>query len=204
MPATFPSSRLLTAGAVLLLAACQRQPTPPPATAGKGATPSPAAATPGTHCLADRSGLLSARLRGALDAKLDWRDAELECTGGARPDGSGIRVSIAGPLDASGQRLRLVFGLAAKPGTARAANVPTNLTVIQEGAQRLFSTRGDDKCQSELLTQQPEDAAHPQVLRVTARGYCIGAAATLDGRQQLWLERFDFSARIDTEEKDTL
>lgn len=191
-------------GALLLTAAfnqaCTRKAVPPTPTASANQALGAAATT---HCLANGTGELKARLRGALDARLAWQDGVMECVGGARPDRSGIRVSIAGPLDATGHRLRFVFGVKSAPGTAQSANVPTNLTIIQEGAQRLFTTLGDDKCQSERLTQRLEDPAHPHVYVVEAHGYCIGPAATLDHGAQLWLDSFDLRARIDTEEKDT-
>ncbi|MFT3906321.1 MAG: hypothetical protein QM718_08460 [Steroidobacteraceae bacterium] len=183
---------LLLAGPLLLLPACGSR---APAKATAAASP--------THCIADGSGMLKARLRGAIDAELDWPDALITCTGGARPDGSGIRVSLSGPLDAQGRSLQLVFGLASAPGTAEAHNIATNVTVIDSVGQRLFSTLGDDKCQTETLTQQQEPA-NAHVWLVQARGFCIGPAATLDRSAQLWVERFDFRARIDTEEKDHL
>jgi len=65
------------------------------------------ASAPG--CLPAGNGYLRARIRGALNLDVDWRNAELECQGEARPDGSGIRMSFAGPRRADGHRLRLVF-----------------------------------------------------------------------------------------------
>src|SRR5262249_9571242 len=90
------------------------------------------ASKPGA-CLPGERGYLRASLRGAMDADLDWRGAPLQCEGGARPDGHGVRVSFLGPTDANGHRLRIVFGIAATPGAARSNAVATNVTVIVEG-----------------------------------------------------------------------
>ncbi|MBS0388882.1 MAG: hypothetical protein JSR15_10420, partial [Proteobacteria bacterium] len=63
----------------------------------------PQAATPGNTgtpratCLPGERGYLRASLRGEIDADLDWRGALLQCEGGARPDGRGLRVSFLGP-----------------------------------------------------------------------------------------------------------
>ena len=92
-----------------------------------------------TSCLPGERGYLRASLRGAIESELDWRGVRLQCEGGARPDGRGLRVSFLGPADASGHRLRLVFGIAATPGTARTAAAATNVTVIVEGEQRVYA-----------------------------------------------------------------
>jgi hypothetical protein len=159
---------------------------------------------------------LSARLRGAIDADIAWKAPDLGAEGGARPDGSGIRVSLGGALGPGGQRARLVFGIAARPGQPGARNVPTNLTLIVEGANRIYATLGDDKCSVDALTQQPVAAAGsgaatapgnapapaPGDYWVEARGFCIEPAATLDGAERVLLSRFDFRGRIHLEEAD--
>jgi hypothetical protein len=156
-----------------------------------------------------RGSFLNARLRGAIDADLAWSGAELQTEGGARPDGSGIRVSLAGPLQTGGQRIRLVFGMAAPPGAASNRVVPTNVTMIVEGAGRVFATLGDDKCSVDALLQQPiAAAASPRSPRaagdywVIARGFCIGPASTLAGSEHVLLSRFDFRGRIHLDDID--
>ncbi len=159
-------------------------------------TPSPAAA----QCLPGERGYLRASLRGAIDADLDWRGALLQCEGGARPDGHGVRVSFLGPADASGHRLRIVFGIAATPGDARTASAATNVTVIFEGEQRVYATRGDERCAIDAVVQEPLPLASAAVpaatardYRIAARGYCIDPAMTLDGSGRLYINRFDFA-----------
>ncbi|MDB6044518.1 MAG: hypothetical protein JWM63_3069, partial [Gammaproteobacteria bacterium] len=67
-----------------------------------GATGRPGAGSPApartNGCLQSGNGYLRARIRGALNLDIDWHNSEIECEGGARPNGSGIRVSFAGPL----------------------------------------------------------------------------------------------------------
>jgi hypothetical protein len=172
------------------------------------AAASPAADAPPGDCLPGERAYLRASLRGAIDADLDWRGAALQCEGGARPDNKGLRVSFLGPADAHGRRLRLVFGIAARPGTGRNRNAATNVTLIVEGQRRLYATQGDDKCTVEALVQEalPAYAALPagasRPYRVAARGYCIGPATALDGTERLYMNRFDFAglARFDDNE----
>src|SRR5262245_25303072 len=108
---------VLTASLILSTAASADTKTPAPKT--------PAGAAQ-TGCLPSGNGYLRARIRGAMNLDINWHNAELECDGGARPDGSGIRVSFAGPRHSDGRRVRLVFGVHAAEGSAGRA-LPTNL-----------------------------------------------------------------------------
>src|ERR1700680_993648 len=84
---SFPLGALSLAAACVALA--YATPAPAPATLA-----APAAAKSTTRgCLPTGNGYLRARIRGALDLDIDWHNAEIECEGGLRPDGSGLRVS---------------------------------------------------------------------------------------------------------------
>src|SRR5678815_919215 len=65
----------------------------------RAAPPQDLAAAPAAKsgCFVAGDGYLRARLRGALELDLDWKDAQMECEGGPRPSGNGVRVSIGGP-----------------------------------------------------------------------------------------------------------
>jgi len=181
-----PPVALTLAGAlaVLLIAAA-------PAADLPLATPLPPAAR---GCLPGGTGYFKARIRGALNLDINWHNSEMECQGGPRPDGSGLRVSFAGPAR-SGQRLRLVFGLSSVQEGRNARDLPTNLTVILEGAQRLFATRGDDHCTVDDLRQERlgSPAAPQRTWRIVARGFCIAPANTLNSDASILVSRFDFA-----------
>ena len=146
-------------------------------------------------CLGDGTGFVRARIRGALNIDLDWKDAQLQCEGEARPDGSGLRVSFAGP-GPGGRVLRLVFGLRSAREGAAGRELPTNLTVLLDGG-RIYATRGDDKCTLDQLAQhrlpgQPGSRAW----RIEGRGFCIAPATALAGSGHIIVSRFDFAGRI--------
>ena len=93
-----------------------------------------------------------------------------------------------------------MFGISAKPGLGASHAVPTNVTVIIEGAKLLYATQGADKCQVESMVQEPivttKSSAHGALLReyrIAARGYCIDPASSLDGTAHLYIDRFDFA-----------
>jgi hypothetical protein len=78
--------------------------------------------------------------------------------------------------------------------------VPTNVTVIVEGAKLVYATQGADKCEVESVVQEPvvggkaaSQATLVREYRVAARGYCIDPASSLDGKEHLYIDRFDFA-----------
>jgi hypothetical protein len=163
----------------------------------------------GLHgCLASGDGYLRARIRGALNLDVDLHNAELECDGGARPDGSGIRVSFAGPLRSDGRRLRMVFGVGEASEGRSGRALPTNLTVIFEGEQRLFATRGEDKCTVDQLTQQRVGAlgGPRRSYRVIASGFCISPVSAVQAREganeRILVSSFDFAGSVTFEDAD--
>ena len=148
-------------------------------------------------CLPTHDGYLRVRMRGAHNLDIDWRDAELQCDGGPRPNQRGIRLAFAGPVLPDGHRLRFVFGIAGVKGAERSHGVPANVTVIFEGESKLYSTRGEDKCTIDQLTQTPIGVASAiHTLRVAGRGFCVGPAAAVDGGDGLLLSRFDFAGTM--------
>jgi hypothetical protein len=193
-------------------------PTPPQAAAAQAMTPAmpqagavaanplsglPAAGSKSTHgCLASGDGYLRARIRGALNLDVSLRNAELECDGGPRPDGSGIRVSFAGPARSDGRRLRMVFGVTKATEGAKGRELPTNLTVIFEGEQRMFATRGDDKCTVDEFNQERVGAlgGPTRTYRVIARGFCITPVKALDSEQTILVNSFDFAGNVTFED----
>jgi hypothetical protein len=160
-------------------------------------------------CFAAGDGYLRARMRGAVDLDLDWKDAQMQCEGGPRPPGienrsNGIRVSIGGPLRGDGRRIRLVFGIAGIGEGRGGQTLPTNVTILFEGERRVFATLGDDKCTVDSLTQQRVESlgADRAIYRVEARGFCLGPATSLSKGERLLLTSFDFAGRVEFEDDD--
>ena len=155
-------------------------------------------------CFAVGGGYLRARMRGALDLDLNWKNADMQCEGGPRPSGNGIRVSIGGPARGDTHRLRLVFGIAGVGEGRGGATLRTNVTILFEGEQRIFATQGDDKCSIDSLTQERVETLGPgrSVYRVVARGFCIGPATALGRDERVVLTSFDFAGRIEFSDDD--
>jgi hypothetical protein len=151
-------------------------------------------------CLPTRDGYLRARMRGASDLDIDWRDEDMQCDGGLRPEERGVRVTFLGRLPQDGQQIRFVFGIAAPAGAVTARNVPANVTVIFESEQKLYSSAGEGKCTIDELSLQPQAAALKSWRRLVARGFCTVPVTTLAGNEALELDRFDFAGGLRDED----
>lgn len=155
-------------------------------------------------CLPAGDGQLIARLRGAVVADLNWGNADMRCEGGQRPAGDGLRLTFAGALPAADgkepRHLRFIFGIDLQDAAAGAAQaLPTNLTVILEGEQQLFATRGDGRCAVETLERTPLMASGGRKQRVHVRGYCTSPALDLAGEASLLVPTFEFTGLVTME-----
>ena len=196
LPAPTRPVRRAAAAALWLGAAASLAVAADTAPGQKAEAGTPAAVAHG--CLPTGNGYLRASIRGALNLDVDWKNAEIECEGGLRPDGSALRISFAGPRHEDGRRLRLVFGVESVREGRGGSELPTNLTVIFEGEDRLFATRGDDHCTVDTLTQERLGAlgGSRRSYRVVARGFCVAPASTLDDRARILVSRFDFAGAV--------
>lgn len=195
-----PHRAFVAAGSAAILFLC--------VAAAASPTPASADSPPTNGCFVAGDGYLRARLRGALDLDLDWKNADMECAGGPRPTGKndshGIRVSIGGPLRGEGRRIRMVFGIADVREGAGGDTLKTNVTLLFEGEQRVFSTQGDDKCTVDTLSQQRVESLGEKraVYRVVARGFCLGPATSLTRGERVFLTSFDFAGRVEFGDDD--
>jgi hypothetical protein len=157
-----------------------------------------------TSCIADGGGFLDAQLRGAVVADIAWKNADMQCAGGPRPDGEGVRLTFAGELPATAgapaRKLRFIFGVDPHDIAAGSAQaLPTNLTVIFEGEQQLYATRGDAHCAVESLDRTPLATGGGN--RVHARGYCLAPATSIGGDARVLVPTFEFTGIADTKRK---
>ena len=157
-----------------------------------------------TGCFSAGDGYLRARLRGALDLDLDWKDPQMQCEGGPRPSGNGVRVSIGGPARGEGRRIRFVFGIGGVAEGQGGETLRTNVTILFEGEERVFATLGDDKCTVDSLTQRRVESLGTDraVYRVEARGFCLGPATSLSRGERVLLTSFDFAGRVEFVDDD--
>lgn len=167
------------------------------------AVPQAPAAAAGMQCLPDDAGFLSMRLRGSIEADIEWREPELDCTGMPRPDGRGLRLRFAGPLPGSGQ-LAIVFAAPELGMGISTHGVPVNVTLLDEAGERIYGTQGENRCQFDQVEQLAltDASLPPRSFRVSARGFCTVPAHALDGDGAVLLTRFDFTGLVSYSDDD--
>jgi hypothetical protein len=170
----------------------------PPATSASSDTVAPNASLPAAAdalCVPAEAGSLRARLKGAIEADLDWRAPQPQCRGSVRPQGDGLRLVYRGSVPGSGPLLIVLGAGPLRPGQS-ARHVPVNLTLVREGTGEFYATRGDDKCAFDEVRQSPAGAARG-LYRLEGRGYCTQPARTVDGARAVLLSTFDVTAIVD-------
>jgi hypothetical protein len=162
--------------------------------------PNSAAAKP-PQCLPDHSAFLRARLNGAINAELSWRNAGLSCAGSVRPNEQGIRLRFSSVPKKGEHALVLLFGISGLKEGESGKALPTNLTIIREGTGEFYGTQGDNKCTVDEILQQPLNGIplRQRAYRVIARGFCTQPAPALNGQGSVLMTRFDFVGRADYE-----
>lgn len=159
--------------------------------------PAPAVADVPSGCLPTGDGFFRARLDGALQMQLDWRDAQIHCEGMPRPGGDGVRLSFRREREDAGPLL-IVLGIAGLSESTSGRALPANVTIIEEDTDRVFGTLGDDKCTVDEVRQEllAPWRPHLRVYRVTGRGFCMEPARAVGGERTVLMSTFDFAGQV--------
>ena len=152
-----------------------------------------AAAAKLAGCLTSGDGYLRAHLAGAIEANVDWPNSGTRCEGESRDSPPGVRLSFR-RIHGDKTDLLFVFGITGVREGKPAHEAGTNLTVIVQGANRIFGTMGDSRCTVDSLTQQPLD--EPGAYRVEARGFCTQPAHAVLGAGAVLVSTFEFAGPV--------
>jgi hypothetical protein len=144
-------------------------------------------------CLATGDGYLRAHLAGAIDAHIDWPNSGTRCEGEPREKLGGIRLSFQ-RVPRGVPDLLFVFGITGVRQGKPARAAAMNLTVIVQGANRIYGTLGDSRCTVDSLTQKP--LAVKGSYRVEARGFCTQPAHAVRGEGAVLVSTFEFAGFV--------
>lgn len=176
--------------AALLAVACDsgpQEPTPPPGTSFLPAPPPPR-----VGC--GEFGYLQGELHGALETRIDWTDTTLNCEGMPRPEGRGGRLRFSG--SAGDVPLALIVAIPALERGETGTELASNVTLIEEGGGRFFTTADLDTCWSDIERQVAIDEGDPRHL-VAGRLYCIAPLVQVNGEASVSIRELRFSGFLD-------
>ena len=165
---------------------------PPAISSGPGATVAEAQAS--LQCGAD--GELHTQLYGAIAAQLDWSRNELECTGMPRPEGRGVRLRFAGTVGGSDQRVAMIIAIPDLGREALGKEYRSNVTIIEEGNSRFFSTPDLENCLTDITSLDALDDAGD---RFSLGGllYCVSPLPEVNGDSSISIPELRFQGLLD-------
>ena len=153
----------------------------------------PSAVEPETYACGD-NGFLSTTLYGAIATTLEWTATELACEGMPRPDDEGARLRFAG-RDGDRQ-LAIIIALPALESGSTADEIPSNVTLIEEGNGRFFSTPDLNNCWTDITSVTPLGESTSQYA-VGGTLYCLQPLAEVNGASSVSLSELQFMGLLD-------
>lgn len=162
-------------------------------------SPEPVTTAETVQCGED--GHLVTDLFGALEVSIDWQADVLECDGMPRPNDEGARLHFAGPAQSGSSRRSLAFILA-MPDLRRgkaATELPTNVTMIEEGSGRFFGTQDTQNCWTDIVQNEQVGDMSNSDYRVSGVLYCLAPLAELNGSASVSFAEVKFTGRVNWE-----
>lgn len=145
------------------------------------------------------SGALATQLYGDYQNSLAWQSMDLECQGMPRPDSEGARLRFAGPANAGSAKRSLAFILAVpdlrQGETAR--ELPTNVTFMEEGTGKFYSTQDMDNCWSDISLQERYNTDDESIYTISGVTYCLSPLAELNGSGSVSFTDLTFTGLLD-------
>jgi len=185
---------------LVLLAACEDRPEP-----GSTETAATESLAPDPYDPAcGQDGLLSVELYGGIRAAVDWRASELSCTGMPRPDDEGARIRLSGPMGSGDdvRTLAFILGLPSLEVGRTGAELPTNVTLIEEGTGRFFSTQDNNNCWTDVSAHESIDGEDGSLYRIEGTLYCVSPLAELNGNANVTFTELKFTGRLNWEQPE--
>ena len=139
-------------------------------------------------------GYLRTEFYGEFPGPVDWQAGDLDCEGMPRPEGRGARLRFAG--QSGNTAIAIIIALPALERGATARELGSNVTVIEEGSGRFFSTAGLGSCWTDVLEQ--EDLGDgTNVFFVAGTLYCIAPLAEVNGDSSVTVRELQFGGYVD-------
>ena len=158
------------------------------------------------RCVSD--GHLQTELTGEIRASIDWDVTALVCEGMRRPDDEGARLRFSGPAPASdptensstkAKMLTFIIGLPYLGPGVTGKELPSNVTLVEEGAGRFFATSDAENCWTDVLSQEAIEPGSPDLYRVAGIVYCIAPLAEINGGSSVTFTELAFAGQVNWE-----
>lgn len=140
-------------------------------------------------------GYLETQLFGGLAVELNWTASDLTCEGMPRPDGDGARLRFAGDT-ADGRRIAFIIALPELRRGSAGSELQSNVTVIEEGQGRFFSTAEVDVCWTDITSLEYIADSDAQ-FTISGNLYCVAPLAQINGDSDVLIRDLKFRGLLD-------
>jgi hypothetical protein len=171
-----------------LLAACE-----------PAAEPEPNAAIPSEEepvLLCGNEGRLSAELYGAIAIEVDWNKNDLECAGMPRPEGRGARLRFAGKTADGDLQLAIIMAIPDLERDVQNGEFSVNVTLIEEGNGRFFSTPDLNNCLVDITSATGLDDSGDRY-SIAGELLCVTPLPEINGDSSVSIPKMLFSGLLD-------
>lgn len=184
---------------LIMVSACSDPPPETPPVEGGTTSFLPSQTSGRVDC--GEAGVLRAKLYGAIEGDLEWQTNDMNCQGMPRPNGAGARLRFAGEFgdDAGAVLLTFIIALPDLKRAAVADELPSKVTIVEEGNGRFFSTPNLDSCWTDVAEQSPLEPTDDGVdlYAIAGKLYCISPLGELNGDDSVSIPELNFSGVLD-------
>ncbi len=139
---------------------------------------------------------MSTALYGALAGVVQWQAGDMQCDGMPRPNGAGARLRFAGTVGDEAISIAFIIALPDLEQGAEATELASNVTVIEEGRSRFFSTPDLESCWTDIEVQSALDDSGVRFV-IDGVLYCISPLPEVNGEASLSIPELRFSGQVD-------
>jgi hypothetical protein len=140
-------------------------------------------------------GYLSTELYGAIETTVDWASTDLRCEGMPRPDNMGARLRFSGPIS-DGRNIAFIIALPDLQQGDTGKEYQTNVTLIEEGNGRFFSTADLEVCWTDIDDIESTDETGNR-FEVGGTVYCVAPLPEINGESDVSIRDLKFRGLLD-------
>lgn len=146
-----------------------------------------------------KAGQLTTDLFGSIAVSIDWQADEIACEGMPRPDNEGARLRLSGPYKSGEEKRTLTFilGLPDLVTGQEGKELSTNVTVIEEGSGRFFTTPDTGGCWTDVTSQHSLAGDSSSNYQISGVVYCASPLAQMNGNANVSLNELRFTGLLD-------
>lgn len=188
LPRPFAPQGALFLAVLALLVACEPAADPE----------SIAAVAPGEEpvLLCGNEGRLQTELYGAIAIEVDWNKNDLECAGMPRPEGRGARLRFAGKSADGDLQLAIIIAIPELERDAHNGEFSANVTLIEEGNGRFFSTPDLNNCLVDITAMSGLNDSGDRY-SIAGELFCVTPLPEINGDSSVSIPNMLFSGLLD-------